>query len=284
MGPRKSLSEQEIFAQPELVIKIMDRVVDIETPGVAYSRIAYFSTVDREWDEKKATIASVLRSGMIGQIMGDGERAHANPGSDYVKNLRAGRSDMAVHANIVGRSSGTSNRPTTSKTSVGRSWYVSGERGVAVLFDSTKFTELNPSTIRPYSDPVERDRLTFHSNDFNVQDIFEWKRKVNPSLKIGDSVLVNERNFDAQGMPTPDDELGFVFFPRIPRRMFTGLVVTYDTDTDKALAGDVIQLMIKNSRGNPSFFLPVYDMDGNLIWPKHMSHSEIQAMVKKKKE
>lgn len=118
-----------------------------------------------------------------------------------------------------------------------------------------------------------------------VFDISSFQEVKNPTDK-GDNLKVKNRQFVSQYPPeslmlndngetmaTPD--IGFKLSPRVPSRMIKGIVL-YEYDQSERLEKAVEQILFKMSE-NGKFF-PIYDIHGNLLWPKKISHDEIVKM------
>ncbi|MCX6763997.1 MAG: hypothetical protein NTZ97_04720, partial [Candidatus Moranbacteria bacterium] len=52
-----------------------------------------------------------------------------------------------------------------------------------------------------------------------------------------------------------------------------------DTEKRKEFAEKVALKMIGINKGKPKNLVPLYDLDGNLLWPKQMSYEEVKKFV-----
>jgi hypothetical protein len=117
--------------------------------------------------------------------------------------------------------------------------------------------------------------------------------------------------FDKKGLPyfsddpkggVPRSEHGFAGPVRVAPRKFTGVVVqctdtvktknqygdetetrVLSTDPEKwqRSANDLAETLLKTNEMSPDRLIPIYDVYGNMLWPKKMSHEEVQKMLQK---
>ena len=98
-----------------------------------------------------------------------------------------------------------------------------------------------------------------------------------------------------------DSENGFVASPRIAPRNFKGLVFrptrgiirgSYTgrviKETDKTVADkklrQIVQQILSTYSQKPELIMPIYDIDGNLLWPNQMSYAEVLKLIEKREE
>lgn len=82
---------------------------------------------------------------------------------------------------------------------------------------------------------------------------------------------------DKEGKPLSTTEYGFELFARVAPRYFRGLVLGNrykDSDLKK-----IISQMEQVYQGRKNLLLPIYDDNGNLLWPKKMSREEVKKFV-----
>jgi hypothetical protein len=84
-------------------------------------------------------------------------------------------------------------------------------------------------------------------------------------------------------MTTPGNGVdeGFAVSHRVAPRYFKGFVLHQglERSTDE-LIGDLIEVMKKNSMElGKEFFLPIYDLFGNLLWPKKISSDNVSKVL-----
>jgi hypothetical protein len=118
--------------------------------------------------------------------------------------------------------------------------------------------------------------------------------------------------FDKKGVPyfsddpkggVPRSEHGFAGPVRVAPRKFLGMVIQC-TDTIKTKnqygdeketrvlstnsekwqrsANDLAETLLKTNQMHPDRLIPIYDVYGNMLWPKNMSHEEVQKMLEEK--
>ena len=91
-----------------------------------------------------------------------------------------------------------------------------------------------------------------------------------------------------EGLPMPHTEYGFVLSPRVSPRRFEGLVLQADSELMQQITRQLSEIITKVNKDKPERIIPIYDKNGNLLWPKQMTHEEIKALVgerdKNKKE
>jgi hypothetical protein len=115
--------------------------------------------------------------------------------------------------------------------------------------------------------------------------------------------------FDKKGLPyfsddpkggVPRSEHGFAGPVRVAPRKFLGVVVqctdtiktkneygneketrVLSTDTEKwqRSVNDLAETLLKTDEMHPDRLIPIYDVYGNMLWPKNLSHEEVQKMV-----
>ncbi len=92
--------------------------------------------------------------------------------------------------------------------------------------------------------------------------------------------------FDKKGMEyenddprlsTPRSEHGYAGPARVAPRKFLGIVVSYpDPEQCQRAANDIAQVMLETDTNHPERLIPIYDISGNMLWPKNISYEEIQ--------
>ena len=289
---------------PETVEKTMEKVFDIDTKGTAYSSIGAVDTMftvndfpigskqeketqDREWNTLKEKAQKVLSDGFIGISKKDTEEANYKNKEKYIEHAKERKiSIQYVYANIVGRSEGESDK--IYATEIGNSNWISGvDFSVVVVFDKDFFEEDEPKR-NNLKRSLLKDKWKFSTDDPQVVYFYEKAKKIKPEIIIGDESLKNYgenatfglrgKGFDEDGKPHPSQDYGFVFFPRVPKRTFKGLVVKIPKDEQydqriQEVADAVIESNLE---------IPIYDTDGNVLWPKKMSFGEVKRSIRDK--
>ena len=196
--------------------------------------------------------------------------------------------DHLAYFNIVGRSEGFGEKEHS--TEIGNSLFVHDtDTNFSVIFDKDFFEEDEPKK-NDLQRTFLNDKWKFNADDPKVVGFYEHVKKIFPDIKIGDARLVklgrnSKRNvqgkgFDENGMPHPYEEFGFAFFPRVPKRTFKGLVVKIPKDElyDQRVqeVADIVQ--------ESNLQIPIYDTDGNVLWPQKMSFEEVKKLAVKTKQ
>lgn len=112
---------------------------------------------------------------------------------------------------------------------------------------------------------------------------------------------------DDKERPLPDSGFGFIIKSRIAPRFFSGIVID-DNEPPKVSAKltgaerenkiheqldmikaerqsrtlEIVRAMKKTYKDKPELLLPVYDVDGNLLWPKNISYEQIKEFIVKR--
>lgn len=101
------------------------------------------------------------------------------------------------------------------------------------------------------------------------------EREKKSTFDLGGRAKGEWQNFDSQ--------CGFILTPRIPPRFFTGIILDRHPELGTSDAGGVANLMTETNRDNPDRLFPIYDIHGNLLWPKQMTYAEVKEFVEQKK-
>jgi hypothetical protein len=319
----KKQIEQEL--SPEVVEKVMEKVQDINTKGIAYSRVSYAGSEEsaqkefyeilkqkkftREEDvlefykREEETIREIKDKTLISAksnlkkmfkvgIQGGLDRDSGIPGKKPIENskdwqtkLKSGKENF-VFFNIVGRGLPPSSEKKR-KSEIGNTNYMSSD-AIAILFDLSGYKEIEPSS----GDYDNKKNLTYRTNSPTFTKVFDELKEKYPDLKLGDDRLKNYfpygkngEGFDDQGLPLVETEYGFRLSPRVPPRRFSGIVFEMEK-LDHSLASEdelsrrseeIVSVMNESTKKNS--LLPIYDTNGNLLWPKKMSYEEVRKFV-----
>jgi hypothetical protein len=295
---------------PEVIEKIMEKVQDIDTEGLGFSRIR---------DDKAQNI---LKEGLLGSDMRTirygavGNEVAKDGWGDAARNRAA-----HINFNIVGRGTADfdrENRERYGNTTIGGSTYaMSG--GVFLLFALSKFKELEPRA-QGEKDPYSDDRFRIKNYEF-----------------VPNTYLPAERKLEREKV---DDEYGFLLSSRVAPRFFKGIILcpvykySYkeidnledvksimesikSSDRKRSLVGaswtaieeekqrlkeelerlrhnyswqidedktnreleDLVRFQREANTGKPELLIPIYDAGGNLRWPEQMSHEEVKKFA-----
>jgi hypothetical protein len=283
---------KEFELTPEIEELIMAKVQDIVKYGVAFSRCARFAkrreikergreeTANRD-NEQMEKIKSVLNSGLLGRALT--KEYNKTPDKDlktiWAENVRKNR-DAVIHFNIVGRSTGLKeDLGGTGPGGLGLKSFYSGEGSVSVIFDLTGFRDTSASFTSqfPYDDMYHH---TEHFKSFPGET--HTYRTNSPSEYSG------WKRGDA-GYLESTAEFGFVAYHRIAPQRFRGLFLDRSRDEESKTwhvqdseIKRLVQIMTEVYKEHPDQLLPVYDNNGNLLWPKQMSYEEVKAFVEER--
>lgn len=236
---------------PERIEQIMAKVQDIHELGTSFTVVGGDHYDDLAWTDKKDMVRKILKDGLLGSSLADNERKSIDR-QKWVKNVREIKKGE-VHYNILGRYKTGSGRITPHMSDA----FYLGTNSVVIIFDSSKFKEEAPEK---------------HKEEFT--------EKINTSRK---------KISDSKSML--DGGLGFTLSHRVAPRFFKGLVFTtaytsvpkFNDEQIAAankLAQELTELMTVNVKDDKSsVLLPVYDINGNLYWPKSMSYEEIKKFI-----
>jgi hypothetical protein len=263
---------------------IMEKTIDIYKYGTAFSRIeSIYHDGPKPIEERKQNFRDkfqdILKDGLIGIHVNQKNKPKRDQIIDqYKAHLSSNEGDLLVHFNIVGRM----RWPHFSREPVGHnifkdSAFLGGEgTSIALVFDLSAFIEKNPE------DDLEK--WTYKSNDPETLKIFnQTKRKVK-ALQIGDYELRNkiqspQKNFDENGFPRSESQWGFVLAPRIPKRLLRGIIFSSKEGEEAETVDLLSKTMMKASEEYGTPILPIYDVKGNIWWPKKIDYRDIKKSL-----
>lgn len=253
---------------PEVIEKIMEKVRDINEDGTAFSVInSRYPTPQLESGESK--LESVFAHGLIGTAKDQpgvdrdnfNNRTHKDAYIEVIKR----RGEPEVFFSIVGRTDPQSIR----KIEYYESYFKPPKNTIAIIFELSHFKEVGV----PDGAPLK-------SHTFS------------PYAGGGDPKY-NSKDFDQRILTYI--EYGFRLMPRVPPRYFRGVIfylsrkdgsADYEEILPERFAERARQIASEmiNVNKNTELFLPIYDVHGNLWWPKEMSHEEVKKFVAERKE
>lgn len=266
--------EKEKELSPEMIEKIMEGVQDIDEKGTAYHVLGAFS----ERGNPLGKLPKVLHEGVLGTSLGSG--VWKKPWAEATRK----RKNLWMCFNIVGRSNSFKKTSDQNPLEIKKSyWWLANSIGI--IFDLASFREIAPNLRVGEGKKVK----TYWSAGEGMNEIWE---KYFRGFKPGDPRILEQPDYeqlrqhhivDERGMPMADTEHGFELFPRVSPRFFNGLVVARDFGGIKSfgLHGSVIELDkdIIEIMKEENVLLPVYDENGNLLWPKPMRYEEVKKFV-----
>lgn len=268
---REAEAESEIVDQdsnelklaPEIEALVMDKVQDIDKRGVAFTSLYFFRKYgDKEYKER---FASLLRDGLLGSGDFRGEKPYLiedsverrNLWHSQVKKVRETGNLLLsqVWFNIVGRMADVRDeKQIDSSRPISTSY---DKECVVLTFDISNLKELPSGTLHT-------------PESFNL-----YLDELGIKTKVGGKTFAGNGGFEGYDYYAPygvDSSFGFETNFRVAPRRFNGLVVK---NMSQAKLEDYISLMIKDGKT----ILPVYDMVGNLLWPKQMNYEEVKVFV-----
>lgn len=247
----------------EQIEKILEKVVDINMPGLAYTFVDHQGVFDYNYDYDR--FVKILKEGVLGHVDdedGDQGAPDVHTKERWAKKARA-RKPTVVHFNIVGRAMGMrleSRSAYDSMTEIQRSYQHRFWRGGAgILFSLDRYNEIP------------------HRGRENYSDVTKQTGSYTPSAlaSTGES---------QEGVVIT--EFGFILFPRVSPGDFKGIFIVPvpDDEMKKSLekwVGKPLELVwVQEIRKlYPELDIPAYLTDGSLVWPKKMSYEEVKQYV-----
>jgi hypothetical protein len=289
----KVVSPEEIEAEnakeaelsPEEIEKIMEKVQDINQKGITFSKI------DFKWPMPvlptgEGKLESIFKHGLIGTTIQqlDIERdTHVSTNvihkDKFVKSIKGkNRPDVFFHILGRGKNIGLHYDP---------KYYFEDEEtmgdviydkytydNVYIIFDISKYKEDEIDGNKPLSS------YTFSLYPGKDREIYTKRNKEGKLLSL-------------------DNDYGFRLSPRVPPRYFQGVCFTildentknkkdWEQASEKSpkliakRAESIAREMQKGSKAKLQNLVPVYDVEGNLWWPKQMSYDEVKKFVEER--
>jgi hypothetical protein len=267
MGNPVEKTEQELTL--ELIKIIMNKVCDINEKGIAFHSLHADKMAMPVKENREEKLPSVLRSGIVGVTstkaeVSDNKVRMKSAKDHFVDFIRSGiRPD--VYFNITGRTNGVNYRDGIKANFI---IFHEKEDTVAIIFNLDPFKEVP----HDYSD--ELPSLTYSNNS---QCVYPKNNSEASSGRKGELNLSSSPDY------------GFRLASRVPPRFFKGILIHIGEDrfNDKELyfsklqskLKEVVEQMHEVNRGRTKYLLPIYDSYGDLLWPKHMSHKDVQNFV-----
>lgn len=305
----------------EILEQVMEKVRDIDEPGIAYSAI-----IRRPNEPEK--LRSVLNDGILGMRRSRRHTEDTEVSRErWRQEVRQKDDRPLVYFNIVGRAHDLMYYRIDDKEKTRReiniSYYVQlpGNKTI-ILFDS-QFAE-------------EKNHPKYASPPYKKKEVTESDKKIHRTFGVDDQYarrlydieLPFSQRQEMKGLwgdkLIPESERGFVLTSRVAPRYFQGIVfkvarVRTEEEVRKELKRTAILLRISNSdemkmnkerieiqkrsidedrpekwdqraqelaetmmeanQKKPQQLVPIYDVYGNLYWPKKMSYEEVKQYV-----
>lgn len=279
----KSLMQSLPELTPEQIEVIMDKVQDIDGDGTA------FSVVHRDSD--------IFNDGILGTAVIEDDRPWDHiPTSREEWAAQRKKGDAAVHFNIVGRRTtlprGRDRFKNGGKGDINCSEFM--ERGgLSVIFDTSTMDELLPVREKD----GEQKSGTFqggfgfdcpyptHLTD-ELESLPDDTRVKDPRVQEVLEDISERTDIPVDCVITQPCDFGFLAYHRIHPNKLRGLVMcprrkSY-TEIEAPHINELaclIRCMIDKCKNRPDRLLPVYDVSGNLLWPKQMSYEQVKEFV-----
>ncbi len=253
---------------------------------------------EEDWRKELFNIRRILNRGLLGLNYEDDDRLDREGFIDkaltsYEKNRSPeGGKNVFVHFNITGRGGHEKKYFSIGKTEIASSHWIS-PNSIALLFDIESFDELpgegKESSIYRNKDKIIEGKKYQH-NDPQLFGLYEEMKKAQgrdltrEDLRNKKGYMVG--SFNEEGRPVPTSEYGFVLTPSIKPTSFRGIVIDLISlrekdfiDADRVV-DDLGNLLLRTYGHTPELLIPIYDTDGNLVWPKRKSHEQIVEELK----
>ena len=257
---------------------IKNKIQDIDSEGTAFmvlgrnetSPIA-LSLYDRI---KKVFSLGVLNSNWLTKILDDeGENLDYYQREKLLPKAPKG----VVYFNIVGKSAQRKYGTTEWKNQkIKQNGYLQypAEDNVAIIFNLDKYKSLRKDLLERYfklpinsSEPLDADGLL-------KTRTYSYNNTANAFVKsLKDNIPWLEEN-----LPQADEDYGYILSNRIPPKFIKGIVLSSPKGNNEALLENVLATMALNAKSEN--LVPIYDVDGNLLWPERISHEEIEKQNK----
>lgn len=251
---------------PEIIENVMSRVQDINKNGTAYTGVVRDQGGKIKSEEQRlGEFQHVLQEGLLGSPDYNPYGVEKDRWVHNMKNLEK-RKELVVHFNIVGR---TQDHIPENSTQILETLFMNGPNCIGIIFDDQSFKE------------VKLEKEPFKNKGGKTKYAI-WGEE------------------DEQGRRMPSLEMGFVLSHRVAPRFFRGIVfgepagpvnpeetkkgpwrIPKDTRPEAIAkrAEEIIFAILNAYKDKPELLIPVYDIYGNLWWPKKMKYEEIKKLV-----
>lgn len=300
----KELTQADFRLTPEIEAMIMEKVQDINEHGTGVHALIYTQSslgkhpehpkveVERKKFDQEAlsyrieTLRRILKTGLLGvkRSKTDKEPVEEKSSSKepWVKNVKE-RADVLVFFNIIGRDA------KRVEDAYGASF--GAQDSILVIFTTKPFKEETEEILAKGPEPKN---LPPH----RVDGYYDYDRGLGKKYKVGHFGAKSAFEYDEKGLPKPGMDDGFALSFRVAPGWFRGIIFrvgkspdTYNfLDTEPSKLADSnkstydmrskeIALAMISSVKDPSKLLPVYDVFGNMYWPKQMTYDEVKKFV-----
>lgn len=286
----------ETELSPEVIEKIIAKVQDINEYGTAYSSISNAYTNDPE------ILESILKNGLLGRTADrdSGLSIYSNmpPEKWYARNVKRNQHGQ-TYFNIVGRTDFKGDEDPIPNTPEMNYCSMSRTRAINFIFDLSYFHEADLNFYRKLlKGEIDTQEELVKKHRYYCADLIQpgandmTKRQFEESLKK----LINlyyekdpgkaEKVEDIKSPPV----LGFVTKTRIPPKFFRGIIIGHASESlykneeeiateEKRRLNLAITSMKKTYKDKLNLFIPIYSVNGDLLWPKQMSYEEVKKFI-----
>jgi len=314
MVEREKEKNQDVKKElsPEVVEKIMEKVQDINKFGTA---VTFKDIESLDSVLKSGLLGSVPKSVLrfaddkFRELISQYEQNYERPAA-WAKIFRKTKANV-VWFNIVGRFLSEKVKKGSSDQTM-HDLYPEGIESdfFCAILDVSRFKEVNagPWVHSPVENSVPK-LDTFRSDDSTLYGVLkllfgesipvplddrlrkenigrlliEKKAEVdnflNSDIAIGNKIKTAadlKDFFTEDGFTRSTKDYGFVFNGRVAPRLIKGLVI--EKETLKMIEEKILEIY----EDKQSLLMPIYDIDGNLLWPKKMSEEEVKKFVAEK--
>lgn len=298
---------------PEQIEGIMAKVQDINKLGTAYHTLLSNGEGDYQMRQDR-NLKRILAEGILGNnyIQDIGQEPFTK--EEWVKNTRTTR-NSPLYVNIIGRAPADPYEDDRDRIKkVSDSGWVNREDGLnryTIIFDSAQFKDMSLTK-------EEKVRLVNEGYEEEPAYLRKTKSYIPNRFKGGAEIDLVDHELLGKRVSTVNNDAGFKLFHRVSPRLFTGVifevakkrdeserkkllfkrygygetyykelesgkVFKYYLDDDRAVlvarAREIGQMMLEVDSDKPERLVPIYDLHGNMWWPKQMNYKEVKQFV-----
>ncbi|MDD5357475.1 MAG: hypothetical protein PHS53_05035 [Candidatus Pacebacteria bacterium] len=241
-GEEEQLSLKETVLSPEVLEMVMAKVQDIDQDGTAYHISAYGT---------RESFSSTLSLGILGNYMDTNDLGKVFDKQEWIQAVRG--KETKRWSTLM------PSRPSICFHIIGRSTPNTNKRGLSQI------AQLYPMTQDKYAIPIM----------FDMSKLKEVKKHWYTKLKIGEYMNDLEERHNSKGESRAESSHGFVLSARVAPRLFKGLVMDKDFENIETITS----IMGEAYKDKKELYLPIYNVNGDLLWPKQMSYEEVKKFV-----
>ena len=267
-------NSETVEISPDTLKVVMDKIQDINEVGTAFHVIG----LDHSQGSRSSSdesIQSALENGLLGWHY-NGERGDTE---EWTKNVRQ-RKYTPLFFNIIGRDSRSAYSNITRMED--SYWVKNSENSATIIFDATAFKEYIQNAHKKQGNT--KTYTTQHQSDA-AQPINMWRKSSEEQeyqRYLAKLPAELREEFKYEMIAVHDDD-GFVLFSRVAPRFFKGICLKIEngengsTEIQKKIEA-IIKVMKKIFGEHKELYIPIYDIHGNLLWPKFIEHEQVKAM------